>query len=921
MKQKEIFGYLQEITNDHVKSAMRKLDREEIPRRRQSDEYDVIEPDSGKGYPPPLLIETAYTIATGKTLPNDFFNNIGARSPQFQYLKRLGFSIMSKKQYSVEEEIKALIEKSIKLHTLRDSSALFRACEPSNKSIQIALTEQERWKPVDKFEPVVLIRHLILEQIKAGITINNSLIQDLKEKIDKREISLDYKFKTEFYQSLRAYPDKKRSFFHSWKDPFKLIYPFFYSIKEKTEVKLAMEKIAEEIAKQLGLSNHLIHIVGFEGTQNFGEEYVWLALYDKELPNVQESYQLFLRINHDGMEGGLYKGHRISNESFNKKVGVFNTFDEYISFAKTLVDEWKYLNGKLLGKKTLLEDDIHSKNSILYGPPGTGKTYNTLNKSLKILGVDTSKMHRNDITKLFKEKVNEGQIVFTTFHQSMSYEDFIEGIKPQLDNRNDSETADLSYVIENGIFKDLVERIIDAKLFAQSAKSELFIDPKLFDQNVNKISLGNSLDANDDVIYDYCMANDCIVIGFGEDIDFSGVKSKSDIRKRFQDNSFPISDSNDFNVSAIERFVLWMKPGQLVFVSEGKSKLKAIGEVIGDYYCDPSTSIRYSQFRKVKWLYKDLELPIQEIYGKKFSQQTIYQIDPHQIDQSFFSGKFKKEAISNYVLIIDEINRGNVSSIFGELITLLEPDKRKGESEELSVILPYSKKAFSVPSNLYVLGTMNTADRSVEALDTALRRRFTFEEMMPKPELISPSAMFCRLLWDEEKAPWTKKEYIEKEKNLLDFLGASQELWDSRKDIWQQMVKERNYEKLDYFDDYSFDGINLNELLTTINARIEALIDRDHTIGHSFFINVQSMSDLELVFKDKIIPLLQEYFFGDYGKIGLVIGSGFVKRKEPKSELFAEFDYENVGELGYVSYDLIPFKDVDFNAAIQNLIK
>jgi hypothetical protein len=858
---------------------------------------------------------------TGKTLQNDFIKNICERSKQFQSIKQKGFLIMSKKQNSVEEEIKALKEKSIQLHSLRNDTALFSACVPSNKSIQSAFAEEERWKPVDKFEPVVLIRHLILEQIKAEKTINYALIQELKEKIDKREIGLDYKFKTGFYDSLRAYPDKKRSFFHSWKDPFKLMYPFFFSRKEKGEVKLSMEKIANEIAKQLGVSNPGIHIVGFEGTQNFGDDLIWLALYEKELPNVQESYQIFLKINYEGIEGGLYKGHRISNDSFNEKIGVFNTFDDYIAFAKTVVDEWKYLNGKLFGKKSLLENDTHSKNSILYGPPGTGKTYNTINKSLKILGVDTSKMHRNEITKLFKEKVNEGQIVFTTFHQSMSYEDFIEGIKPQLDNKNDSEPADLSYTIENGIFKDLVERIVDAKVFAESQKTNLFIDPKLFDQNVNKVSLGNSLDANDVVIYDYCMANDCIVIGFGEDIDFSGVKSRSDIRKRFQDNDFPISDAMDFNVSAIERLVIWMKPGQLVFVSEGMSKLKAIGEVTGDYYCDPSTSIRYSQFRKVKWLYKDLELPIQEIYGKKFSQQTIYQMDPRQIDQSFFSGKSKHGGLSNYVLIIDEINRGNVSSIFGELITLLEPDKRKGENEEISVILPYSKKAFSVPNNLYVIGTMNTADRSVEALDTALRRRFTFEEMMPKPELITPSAMICRFLWNEEKAPRTKKEHIEKEKNLLDFLGASQELWDARKEVWQQMKDEKNYEKLDYFDDYSFDGINLNELLKTLNTRIEALIDRDHTIGHSFFINVQSMSDLEIVFKDKIIPLLQEYFFGDYGKIGLVIGSGFVKRNEPKNGVFAEFDYEDKDGLGYVSYDLIPFKDIDFNAAIQNLIK
>lgn len=922
MTKEEIRSILSPITKDHLKAAMLEIDQKEVPSGRSSFKYVVEDPSSGNKYPPPYLLEVAYKLATNKELPAGFFDKIRMGGPHFEKIQALGFKIMSKQASNVDAEISALIKKSQQMHALRNDTELFRACSTAEPSIQSAITEEDRWRPGDKFEPVVLMRHLLLEQIKQGQGISHDLIQELKDKIDKREIGPEFGFNPGFYDNLRAYPDRKRSFFHSWKDPFKLMYSFFYSNKEKKELKAAMERIAQEIVKQLGVIDPGIHTVGFEGTQNFGEEYVWLALYDKELESVQASYQIFVRIHHQGLEGGLYMGHRIANDSFQKKVGDFKTFDEYIEFAKTIVDEWKFLNGNLLGKKTLLEDTSHSLNTILFGPPGTGKTYNTINKSLKILGIDTSKMQRPEITSLFKQKVKEGQIVFTTFHQSMSYEDFIEGIKPELEKKGNSESNDLTYTIENGVFKELVERIDNAKVFVESDKTELRIDSKKFENNVNKVSLGNSLDANDDVIYEYCMDNDCIVIGFGEDIDFTGVKNRADIRKRYQDNDFPIADSMDFNVSAIERLVLWMKPGQLVFVSEGMSKLKAIGEVTGEYYCDPAAPIRYSQFRKVKWLYKDLELPIQEIYGKKFSQQTIYQMDPRQIDQSFFSGKLpQRDGLSNYVLIIDEINRGNVSSIFGELITLLEPDKRKGESEELSVTLPYSKKPFSVPNNLYVLGTMNTADRSVEALDTALRRRFTFEEMMPKPDLITPSAMYCRLLWKEEKSPWNKKEYIEKEKTLLDFLGASQEVWDARKDVWKTMTEERNYAKLDYFDDYPFDGVNLETLLQTINDRIEALIDRDHTIGHSYFINVQSMADLEIAFRDKIIPLLQEYFYGDYGKIGLVIGKGFVKKDVPNNGLFAEFDYEDTDGLGYASYDLIPFKDLDFNAAIQDLLK
>jgi 5-methylcytosine-specific restriction protein B len=198
----------------------------------------------------------------------------------------------------------------------------------------------------------------------------------------------------------------------------------------------------------------------------------------------------------------------------------------------------------------------------------------------------------------------------------------------------------------------------------------------------------------------------------------------------------------------------------------------------------------------------------------------------------------KEEALHPYVLIIDEINRGNVSQIFGELITLIEDDKRMGMEEALEVKLPYSKNQFSVPQNLYIIGTMNTADRSVEALDAALRRRFSFEEMPPRPELIKT------------------------EGELKD---------DSR----------------------ILDGKDLAVLLTTINQRIEKLLDKDHKIGHSYFMQVTTAKALREAFRSKIIPLLQEYFFGDIGKIRLVLGDGFFKPQEEQkgNSIFAPTDF------------------------------
>jgi len=194
--------------------------------------------------------------------------------------------------------------------------------------------------------------------------------------------------------------------------------------------------------------------------------------------------------------------------------------------------------------------------------------------------------------------------------------------------------------------------------------------------------------------------------------------------------------------------------------------------------------------------------------------------------------KAENDPENRYALFIDEINRGNVANIFGELITLIEPDKRKGMDNALSVKLPYSKSIFSVPNNLDIIGTMNTADRSVEALDTALRRRFEFVEMLPNSSLLS---------------------------------------------------------------DISCEGINLEGLLNVINNRIEKLLDKDHQIGHSYFMsksNRLSISELRDVFKNKIMPLLQEYFYGDFGKIGLVLGEGFIEENKDNT-IFAKFKYED----------------------------
>ncbi|MEE3718845.1 AAA family ATPase, partial [Tumidithrix elongata RA019] len=208
---------------------------------------------------------------------------------------------------------------------------------------------------------------------------------------------------------------------------------------------------------------------------------------------------------------------------------------------------------------------------------------------------------------------------------------------------------------------------------------------------------------------------------------------------------------------------------------------------------------------------------------------------------------------NKYLIIIDEINRANIAKVFGELITLIEDDKRLGKSNELRVTLPYSKELFGVPQNLYILGTMNTSDRSIALLDIALRRRFTFIELKPDPELL-------------------------KDKNI--------------------------------------EGIQLDRVLIQINKSITAMIGRDYQIGHSYFMNIESLEDLRFAWYHRIIPLLQEYFYHDEKRLKVVIGEKFIQKIEMDENLKAslsEFrDPEN-------QFEIADLQGNDFRDAMSKL--
>lgn len=409
------------------------------------------------------------------------------------------------------------------------------------------------------------------------------------------------------------------------------------------------------------------------------------------------------------------------------------------------------LPGVMSGTEEKEDSMTKPLNQILYGPPGTGKTYETIYAALQILDPASAAAYKQVVeddeasqderfaarAKLkasFDKLSNEQRVRFVTFHQSFSYEDFVEGLRAETDDA----TGQIHYEVVDGIFKAICS---DAKSGGRLVS--------VFDQAMERLQ--EKLEASNGRLALKTVRGNAFEVAYDGGKTFRVFPKSTEVE-------------DPYYVASIENV-------RKLFAGEPKKGMYNTSYVEG----------------MLRYLQAECGLPA-----------TLDATEPSAEEKT-------------YVLIIDEINRGNISRIFGELITLIEQSKRAGADEALSVTLPYSKARFSVPDNVYIIGTMNTADRSLAGLDLALRRRFSFTEMPPRPDLL---------------------------------------------------------------DAVVVGGVNIGQMLRVMNQRITVLLDRDHTIGHAYFMPLQTaptLAGLADIFCQKILPLLQEYFFEDWERIRWVL--------------------------------------------------
>lgn len=520
--------------------------------------------------------------------------------------------------------------------------------------------------------------------------------------------------------------------------------PNLINMDKKSIIKSLKEGNYSNIENQIKAAIH----EHFQDSQE-NIDYMWKFLTDYEWWNGQKTIE-----RHDFYVSPILKLLGLVNvsQSYVADIVVFFASDSELKReAEALINQLSLLS-EFSSDTTEMhfpkeESDIVqaniSKNLILNGPPGTGKTFETIEIALKICGYWTDDMHSNrrKAVETFKKLQDEARIEFVTFHQSMSYEEFIEGLSAEVHNN------EVVYKVKDGIFKKVCKR----------ASKNVF--------------------------------------------------NQGDIISRYE-------------IVSINKGLICVKSSTGSIAPIPLDLIEDIAKNVLNGQCTIDDIRRGENKENVSTLYDNFILGYKSI----LSTLVSYYID--NLD--------KATDDKPYVLIIDEINRANISKVFGDLITLIEEDKREGALNEIKVRLQYSQEYFSVPKNVFIIGTMNTADRSIALMDIALRRRFDFREIMPQTQILGSVSL-------------------------------------------------------------NDDEINLAELLEVINKRITVLLDRNYSIGQALFIHVHDINQLVISIKNKLLPLLQEYFYGDWEKISLALGDN--QKSDPSLKLIikdSNYDLNNL---------------------------
>ena len=730
----------------------------------------------------------------------------------------------------------------------------------------------ENLDDIEKFENEIELNEEEREKLKEFLKDKLEVLIKLKDREEKsNEIEWDNE-KIKFTIKTNAnipYIVSIYSVFDNIQENFKkYIYPVFYLYDNK--IILAFGKNTNTSFKEIKV--------------------VW----DKKIDNISTKImKYFFTENNDKLNVikniNIYNIYEIENKNLSEEL-LDSIVDSFIKILKYYIfyiknelekqDDCRREIGEYDKKffefsKTIQKFDINFSfpiNTILYGTLKIEKIYNIIlysvgiierrekickNESGSDLGFPDSIDYERFLER-FKGYIGNEQIELIPSNKPYTYEDLKKTCKKV---NNDEYNNNYILIIENINKRDKLE------IFGEDY-SEL--EKRLFNKEDSKIPKNLYILGT---INTFANSKAFLNVEFFNNFNFIEMYSKDEIIENIGEidkeieELFAIKEKND-NFKFPLNSILYGPPGTgktynsilyslgIATKNEGIiNRIKNNTETISDEKINEFNDLKkqgqieFITFHQ-SYSYEDFVEGIRPTLAIKDNEIKENSEDKKDLKYTIHSGIFKNiceraknNQDKNYVLIIDEINRGNISKIFGELITLLEPTKRLGEFEELKIKLPYSGEEFGVPKNLYILGTMNTADRSIALLDIALRRRFNFIEMPPKYNLLNSIN--------------------------IETIG----------------IESKNTENTEIID--------LKKLLEAINTRIEFLLDKDHLIGHSYFINIKTFKELKEIFRNSVIPLLQEYFYDDFEKIRFVLNSevtNFIieKKVEPDSNYISE---------------------------------